>query len=97
MELVHCSLCRQDRVEVVALPLHSMLVEVAAVLHRNELLAQENRDTVNHGVSCQVCRSSNGIATGMAGVRPALLNQQQISIGHERGGWKVQQKNLMKI
>ena len=52
MELVHCRLCRQDRVEIIALPLHSMLVEVAAVLHRNELLAQENRDTVNHGVSC---------------------------------------------
>ena len=34
---VHRQLRRQDRVEIVALPLHSVLVKVLAVLHDDEL------------------------------------------------------------
>ena len=50
MEGVHRLLRWQDRVEVVALPFHPMLVKVSAVLHGDEPRVKEDVDTFYHGV-----------------------------------------------
>lgn len=95
VELAHCCLHWQDRIEIVALPLHSALVEVVAVLYCDEPSIQEGADTFHRGVPGHSCLSGNGVVTGMAGVRPAILNQQKVGVDHERRGQKVQQKNLV--
>ena len=50
MERIHCRPHWQDRVEVVALPLHSALVEIAAGLHNDESHLQECADVFYRGV-----------------------------------------------
>jgi len=36
----------------------------------------------------------DGVVAGMAGVRPAILNQQQVGVYHEGSGRKVQQEDF---
>ena len=91
-----CSLPRwQDRVEIVALPLHPALIEVLAVLHRDEPRIQKDADIFHHGVLGHACLGGDSVVAGMAGVRPAILNQKEIGIDHKRRGRKAQQKNLV--
>ena len=90
VERIHCPLRRQNRVEIIAFPLQSTLVKVLAVLHRDEPSIQEGADTFHRGVLSHACLSGDGIVTGMAGVRPAILYQQEIGVDHERRGWKIQ-------
>ena len=92
---VHGLLRRQDRVEIVALPFHSVLVIVSAVLHGDELCVKEDANTFYHGVSGPACLGCDGVVAGMAGVCFAILHQQQIGVDHERRGREVQQKNLV--
>lgn len=40
MKLIHCHLHWQDRIEIVACPLHSVRVEIITVLHRDEVSIQ---------------------------------------------------------
>ena len=87
VELAYRRLRRQDRVEVVTRPLHPALVEVAAGLHSDETHLQKRVDTFHCGVLCQPCHSSDGVIAGMAGVRLAILDQQQIGVHHECG-WR---------
>ena len=89
MEDVHCLPRWQDRVEVVALPFHPVMVKVSAVLHGDEPRVKEDVDTFYHGVPGHARLSSDSVVAGMTGVRPSVLDQQQIGVDHERGGWKV--------
>ena len=93
---VHSLLRRQDRVEIVALPLHPVLVKVSAVLHGDELCVKENADTFYYGVPGHACLVGDGVVAGMAGVCPAILDQQQVGVDHERGRRKVQQKYFIR-
>ena len=96
IKLIHCHLCWQNRVEIIALPLHSILIEILTMLHRDEPCIQENADTFHCGVLGHACLSGNAVVTGMTGVRSAILDQQQIRIDHERRGRKAQQKNFVR-
>ena len=95
VERIHCPLRRQNRVEIVALPLHSAFVEIVAVLHRDEPRIQKDADIFHHGVLGHACLGGDSVVAGMAGVRPAILNQKEIGIDHKRRGRKAQQKNLV--
>ena len=86
MECIYCRPHWQDRVEVVALPLHSALVEVAAGLHCDESHLQQCADTFHRSVLRQTCRRGDGVVAWVAGVRPAILDQQQIGVDHKRRG-----------
>ena len=94
MERIYGLPRRQDRIEVVTLPLHPTLVKVATVLHRDEPRTQEDSDTFHCGVPGHADLSGDGVVAGMAGVCPAILDQQQIGVDHERRWRKIQQKNL---
>ena len=96
VELIHCCLRWQNSVEVVALPLHPALIEVSAMLHCDEPSIQEDSDTFHCGVPGHADLSGDGIVAGMAGVRPAILYQQEIGVDHKRRGRKVQQKNFVR-
>ena len=76
VERIHSLLDWKNRVEIVALPLHAALVNVPTVLHCNELFVQERANTFDHGVLGHTRLSSNGVVTGMAGVRLAIFDQQ---------------------
>lgn len=95
VELTHSCLCRQNSIEIVAPPLHPTLVKILAVLHCDESGIQKVDDAFHCGVLGHACFSGDGVITGMAGVRPAILDQQEIGVDHERRGRKVQQKNLV--
>lgn len=95
MELIYCCLRWQDGVEVVAVPFHPALVKILAMVHRHKVLVEEGTDTVYHGVPAHPGDSGDGAVAGMAGMRPAILNQQQIGVYHECGGREIQQKNFV--
>lgn len=96
MENIHCWTDRENRVEIVALPLHSGLIEVAAGLYGDETCLQKHADTFQRGVLGQASFSGNGVVAGMAGVRFTILNQQQISLDHEHRRRQVQQKDFVR-
>ena len=85
----------ENRVEIVAFPLHSVLIEVAAWLYSDEARFQKNADTFQCSILGHACCGSDSVVTGMAGVRFAIFDQQQISIDHERRRWEFQQKDFV--
>lgn len=89
VERFYRSLRWKNGVEVVAVPLHPMLVEVLAVLHRDEVLFQEDADGFYHSVPRHSCGGGDGVVAGMAGVCFAILNQQEVGVHHERRKWKI--------
>ena len=72
---------REDRVEIVALPLHTGLIVVAAGFHGDESCFQKIADAFQHSIFGQASVSSDGVVTGMTGVCFAILNQQQNAEG----------------
>ena len=86
MKLIHRCAHRQNRVEVVAIPLQATLIEVAAVLHRDEFCFQEIADNFHHGVPGKTNCAGDGVVAGMAGMRPPILNQQQVGVDHKCRG-----------
>jgi len=96
VELIHCCLRWQNSVEIVALPFHPALIEVLAVRHVDEPSIQEDSDTFHCGIFGHACLGCDGVVAGMAGVRPAIFNQQQIGVDHERRGREVQQKDFVR-
>ena len=95
MKNTHCRMDRQDCVEIVALPFHSALIEIAAWLHGDEFRFQKNTDTFQCSILGHACRSRDGVVTGMAGVRFAIFDQQQISVDHERRRREFQQEDFI--
>ena len=85
----------QDGVEIVAFPFHTMLIEVAAWLHSDESRFQKDPDIFQCSILGHACRGRDSVVTGMAGVRFAIFNQQQISIDHERRRSELQQKDFV--
>lgn len=45
VESIHCRIDWEDRVEIVALPFHSMSIKIAAWLHSDEACLQKDVDT----------------------------------------------------
>ena len=84
MKRINCPLRWQNCIEIIAVPLHFILIEILTMLHRDESCIQENADTFHCGVLGHACLSGNAVVTGMTGVRPAILDQQQISVDHKR-------------
>ena len=95
MERIHCRPHRQDRVEVVALPLHTPLVKVAAGLCGDQSYLQEDADTFYRRVLGRSCCGDDGVVTGVAGMCSPILNQQQIGVDHKCGGREFQQEHLI--
>lgn len=95
MERFYCFLCWKDGVEIVAVPLQTSVVKVAGALHRDEVFVQEDTDGIYHGVPGHPRGGSDGAVAGVASVRFAILDQQQISVYHKCRGRKVQQENFI--
>lgn len=95
MEYIYYFLHGQDGVEAVAVPLQSTPVKVLAVLHGYEVLVQEDADGVYHSVSGHPGDSGDGVVAGMAGVCPAVLNQEQVGVHHEGRERKIQQEDFV--
>ena len=74
VERIHCLLRWQDCVEIVARPLHSAFVEIAAVFHCDELCIQKDANTFYCSVPGHPCLGGDSVVTGMAGVRPARIS-----------------------
>ena len=89
VERFHSSLRWKNGVEIVAVPLHPALVEVLAVLHRDEALFQEDVDGFYHSVFGYPRGGGDGVVAGVAGVRFAILDQQEVGVHHERRRWKI--------
>ena len=85
----------QDRVEIVAFPLHSAPIKITAWLYSDEPRFQKEADTFQCSILGHACRGGDSVVTGMAGVRFAIFDQQQISVDHERRRWEFQQKDLV--
>jgi len=84
VESIHCRIDWEDCVKIVACPLHTGLIKIAAWLHSDESRFPKGADTFQCSVLGQTSFSGNGVVAGMTGVGFAILNQQQISIDYER-------------
>ena len=85
----------QDCVEIVAFPLHPALIEIAAWLCSDEARFQKNADTFQCSILGHACCGSDSVVTGMAGVRFAILDQQQIGVDHKCSRREFQQKDFV--
>ena len=95
MKNIYCRMDGQDRVEIVAFPLHPALIEVTAWLYSDEARFQKNADASQCSILGYACCGRDSVITGMADVRFAILDQQQICIDHERRWREVQQKDFI--
>ena len=95
MKNIYCRMDGQDCVEIVALPLHSVLIEVTAWFDSDEPCFQKDDDTFQSSILGHACCGGNSVVTGMAGVRFAIFDQQQISVDHERRRRELQQKDFI--
>ena len=95
MESTHSRMDGENRVEIVAFPLYPVPIEVTAWLHSDEPRFQKDTDTFQRSILRHACRGSNSVVTGMASVRFAIFDQQQISVDHERRRRELQQKDFV--
>ena len=80
----------------VAAPLvDPVMLHQVAVLHGDEVFFQEDADGFYYSVSGHPGDGGDGVVAGMAGVCPAILNQQQVGVHHEGRRWKVQQEDFV--
>ena len=70
----------QDRVEIIAVPLHAVAVDVAGALHRDELFICQRRDVLHHGIDGKADCGGDGVIAGMALVRAAIFTAEQIGV-----------------
>ena len=96
LENIHCRIDGENRVEIVAFPLHSGLIIVAAGRYGDETCLQKSTDAFQSSIFGQTSFSGNGIVAGMAGVCFAVLDQQQISVDHERRRRQIQQEDFVR-
>ena len=75
VENIHCRIDGENRVEIVAFPLHSGLIKVAAGVHGDEADFHKIADAFQRGVLGQSSINGYGVVAGMAGVRFAVLDQ----------------------
>ena len=92
----HSRIDGQDCVEVVALPFHSAPIKIAAWFYSDESCFQKNIDAFQRSVFGQTSISGDGVVAGVAGVHFAILNQQQISVDHERREREFQQEDFVR-
>ena len=85
----------QDRVEIIALPLHPALIEVTAGFHSDESRFQKDADIFQYSIFGHACCGSDSVVTGMAGMHFAIFDQQQISVDHECRWRELQQKDFV--
>ena len=95
VENIHCRTDREDRVEIVAFPLHPGLIVIATGFYGDESCFQKIADAFQGSVFGEASISSDGVVAGMAGVRFAIFDQQQISIDHERRRRELQQEDFV--
>ena len=96
IELVRRLLNRQDGVAVVAVPLHTFVIHVAGVLHRDELFIHQCGDVLHHSVDGQSGGICDGVVAGMALVRAAILTAEQVSIDRDWSVTKIQEKEFIR-
>ena len=85
----------QNCVEIVALPLHSVIVEVTTGFYGDESYFQKDTDAFQCSILGHACCVSDSVVTGMAGMHFAIFDQQQISVDHERRRREFQQKDFV--
>ena len=73
-----------------------MLIEVAAGLYDDQPHIQEGADTFYRGVLRHPRCGGDGVVAGVTGVRPSILNQQQVGIDHKRRGRELQQEHFIR-
>ena len=103
-QAIHCLLIkrvrrllnRQDGVAVVAVPLHTFVIYVAGVSHRDELFICQCGDVLHHSVDGQAGDIRNGVVAGMALVRAAVLTAEQIGVDRDWSVTKIQLKDFLR-
>lgn len=85
----------EDHVQIVALPLQPVLIEVAAGFHCDQFHLQKRTDAFHRSVLGDSDYGRDGVVIGVADVRLPTLNQQQAGIDQKRRGRKTQQEGLI--
>ena len=95
MKYVRRPLDGQDGVQVVAVPLHAVVVDVAGAFHGDILPFRQLVDVLHHRVDGKSHRRGDGIVTGMALMCAAVLAVQQVGVDRQGAMAQPQMKHLV--
>ena len=87
---------RQDGVAVVAVPLHSLAVEIAGALYCDKLPVLQFGDVFHHRVHGQPHSGGDGVVTGMALMAAAVFAVEQVGVDGDRAMPQVQGKDFVR-
>ena len=93
--MIYCRLDRQDGVLIVAVPLHTMSVNVGGILNGNELPVRQLRNVLHHSGHGQVYYSGDGAVTGMTLMCAAILTVEQIGVDGDSSVTDVQKEKFI--
>lgn len=82
-------------VAVVAVPLHSLTVGVAGVLHCDKLPACQFGDALHQRVHGQSYSSGDGFVTGMTLMAAAVFTAEQIGVDSDRAMPQIQIRDFV--
>ena len=93
--MIHRRLDWQDGVEVIAVPLHTVSVDVAGILHHNELSVRQLCDTLHRCRHCKMHCKGDGEIAGIALMRVAVFAVEQIGIDGDGSVTNVQKNSSL--
>ena len=93
--MIHGRLDRQDGVQVVAILLHAMSVNVGGILDGNELPVRQLCDVLHHSGHGQVYCSGDSAVAGMTLMCAAILTVEQICVDGDGSVAGVQKEQLI--
>ena len=103
-QTIHCLLIKrircltdgQNGVAVVAVPLHTFVIHIAGVLHRDELFIRQCGDVLHHSVNGQYGGICDGVVAWMTLVCAAVLTAEQVGVDRDWSVTKVQIKEFIR-
>ena len=93
--MIHRRLDWQDGVQVVAVLLHAVFVDVRGILDGNELPVRQFRDVLHHSGHGQVYCSGDGAVAGMTLMCAAILAVEQIGVDRDGSVTDVHEKQFI--
>ena len=93
--MIHRRLDWQDGVQVIAVLLHTMSVNVGGILNGNELPVRQLCDMLHHSGHSQVYCSGDGAVAGMTLMCAAILTVEQIGVDCDGSVTDIQKEQFI--
>ena len=93
--MIHRHLNWQNSVQIVAVPLHAVVINIVGVLYGDKLLIHQFCDVLHHCGHGKMHGIRDGAVTGMALMGSAVFAVEQVGVDCDRSVTDVQEKQLI--